>query len=452
MKKIYLFISILIIPLLWQCSEPKDWHDPVDNVPPGAISNVRVKNINGGAWIYYSLPQDNDLLGVRAVFSLEDGVQTREAYASAFNDSILIEGAHDTQEYEVKLYVMDKSNNESAPVQVSIQPLVSPIDLVGQSLKAIPTFAGIYSTWENATEEDIAIFLYVKDSLGEMVLHDTYYSKAASGKFSFRNLEATEQEFQFVLRDKWNHFITALNTVLTPLFEEEIVGRTPSAPPTYIWQLYGETEKSYLYRGDLSYQGNTGNYAFGNLHDGVTWTDATFWTPGTGTTLSVFTGLPEHSQYFMLPVYFTIDMGKKAAYSRVKYWMRSRSPVYSGWIFTEFEIWGTNNPKSIDEIGSKADNLKYWTQWPEVEGTDEWKNDWVKLTDGIVRLPSGNTDPTLLTDEDRTFIQNGFEFEIDPQVSDQPFRYLRFVCKKWNNPQPYLQIVELKFWGIYADE
>jgi hypothetical protein len=451
MKKLCLFISILIISLLWNCSEPKDWHDPEDSVPPGTVSNVRVKNINGGAWIYYSLPQDTDLLGVRAIFSLGDDVEPREAFASAFNDSVLIEGAHDTQEHEVKLYVMDKSHNESAPVPVSIQPLISPIDLVSQSLKAVPTFAGIYSTWENMPEDDIAIFLYVKDSLGEMVLHDTYYSKAADGKFAFRNLKIIEQEFQFVLRDKWNHFVTSLNTVLTPLFEEEIVGRTQTAPSTDIWQLYGMEDRSYLYRGDFSLQSNTGNNSFRIVHDGVTWAD-NYWSAGVETTLSMFTGLPEHSSYFMLPIYFCIDMGKKAAYSRFKYWMRSRNPVYSGWIFTEFEIWGTNNPKSIDEIGTKADNLKYWTQWPEVEGTDAWKNDWVKLTEGVVRLPSGNTDPSLLTAEDKTFIQNGYEFEMDPQVSNQPFRYLRFICKKWNNPAPYLQVGELKFWGVYADE
>src|SRR3546814_7102757 len=98
-------------------------------------------------------------------------------------------------------------------------------------------------------------------------------------------------------------------------------------------------------------------------------------------------------------------MGKQAAYSRLRIWMRNRAPLFSGPIMTRFEIWGTNSPKPLDEIGdgSKEANLRYWTGWPEVGGTNEWQNDWVKLTEAELKLPSGQTDPNLLTNADLEF-------------------------------------------------
>jgi hypothetical protein len=121
-----------------------------------------------------------------------------------------------------------------------------------------------------------------------------------------------------------------------------------------------------------------------------------------------------------------------------------------------FELWGTNEPKALNTIGdgSQADNLKYWTTWPEVGGTDEWKNDWVKLADCVIQFPSGAnpyiTNP-VLTQEDLDFIAAGFEFDIDPVHTSEPFRYLRFAIRSMNHTGTQIQITELKFWGAYAD-
>ncbi|MDR2476070.1 MAG: DUF4959 domain-containing protein [Bacteroidales bacterium] len=445
MKKTVLNTAIILaLALMWQCKEPQNWQDPTDPNPPGGLSNVSVKNINGGAWIHYTLPNDSDILGVRAEYSFDEG-KTMEAFASAFNDSILIQGAPDTQERTVKLYVMDKSRNESAVVEKTIQPLTPPVEIVRRSLAVTPTFGGIYAVWENVMEEDIAISVLVKDSIGEWVLYDTYYTKTVNGKTSFRGFQNVAQNFRFEIRDKWRHYATPMDTVLTPLFEEEIIGRDPKTDAD-IWMQYSVPD--HIYRGD--WVGLVSGNAFRNLHDGRPATD---WNSGVENMLIYFTGNPEHN-FYMLPQYFSIDMGRKAAYSRLRLWMRERNPIFSAWQFVDFEIWATNNPKATSTVGngSKADNLKYWTPWPEVDGTDQWKNDWVKLADCAIRLPSGATssnDP--ITQEDRDFITAGFEFETDPAYSNQSFRYIRFVCKKWNNPQPYIQFGELKFWGAYDE-
>ena len=85
-----------------------------------------------------------------------------------------------------RLYTIDKSRNESAPVQVTIKPLTAPVNLIMESLKVNSTFGGIYMTWENPMRQAIAISIYRKNAEGEMALYDTYYSDAPSGRASFR--------------------------------------------------------------------------------------------------------------------------------------------------------------------------------------------------------------------------------------------------------------------------
>jgi hypothetical protein len=453
MKTIVCFLIVLPTIFLLSCEEVKDWSNPTDNVPPGILSNVTVKNISGGAWIYYSLPSDNDLLGVRAEYAFEESEELRSVFSSAFNDSILIEGYANTNEHSVSLYVIDKSRNESEPVPATIKPLTPPVEMVRQSLKLYTTFGGIYLEWINEYENDVAISVYLKDSIGDFVLHDAYYTKTIDGKYTFRNMKNIAQDIRIEVRDKWEHYATPLDTVMTPLFEEEIYGRDPVTNAN-IWQWFGYDDKTGLYRGDVSYL-ESASQVFRNIHDGAAFQNSTWWAIANNF-LSNFT--PDY-QNMVLPAYFTIDMGKKAAYSRLKYWMRSRSPYYSASIMSSFEVWGTNEPKPLNTIGdgSKADNLKYWTQWPEVGGTDEWKNDWVKIADCIIQFPSGANpfiSNPVLTQEDRDFVAAGFGFDIDPVHASEAFRYLRFVVRSTNTNitvATTIQITEMKFWGAYAE-
>lgn len=446
--KNYTIISIWILcGLLVSCDKPEDWQDAPDNIAPGRVSEVAVENLNGGARITYRLPGDKDLLGVKAVYSLSDGV-SREAFSSAFRDTILLEGYATTDEQVVRLITVDKSRNESEPVEVQIKPLEPPINLIRQTLSASPTFGGIYAQWENPFEEELAINLYTVDSLGDYTLFDTYYSKQPSGGFAFRGLENLSQNLRVEIRDRWNNYSAPLDTVLTPLFEQQIVGRDQNG---FIWQQFGWDDRTVLYRGDVATQHSSASQRFPYLHDGVEFSESQYWNSGpVANRLADYVDWPDPEEWVM-PMYFTLDMGREASYSRLRYWVRARQPIFSGFIFTKFEVWGTNHPKPLNEIGdgSREANLQYWTEWPQVGGTDEWKNDWVKLVDGEVKLPSGETDPNLLTQEDRDYVAAGFEFEMDPQYGDQSFRYLRFVLKETNIGLPHFMISEIKFWGAY---
>ncbi|MFA7491927.1 MAG: DUF5126 domain-containing protein [Proteiniphilum sp.] len=453
MKKQLIIIQIVILFLsLCNCTEVKDWQDPINNVPPGPVSDVKVESLHGGARITYTLPDDNDLLGVKAVYALgKQNQELREAFSSAFRDTIVLEGYADTSEYPVALYAIDKSRNESEPVHVTIKPLVPPVALVRESLKVNATFSGLHVTWENPMNKAIALSLHKKNDQDEMEVFDTYYSEATQGRVTFRGLESVSQDFKIELRDRWNNYAVPLDTVITPLYEQEILGKDP-VTGVVVWTQWGwpgnQPDGSHLYRGDM-HRLISGRYINAAV-DGIEMSGSAYWHCSNNV-LSDF--VPGESASNLFPYYFTIDMGKKASYSRFRWWMRDRAPLYSAELPLDFEVYGTNDPKPLAQIGdgSKADNLKYWTGWPAVGGTDAWKEDWVKLADCHMRLPSGATSPATLTNEDQVFVRAGIEFEIDADKTSMPFRYIRFCVYSTNTNVPQFMISELKFWGAYAD-
>ncbi|MDR0725145.1 MAG: hypothetical protein LBF59_03940 [Prevotellaceae bacterium] len=74
----------------------------------------------------------------------------------------------------------------------------------------------------------------------------------------------------------------------------------------------------------------------------------------------------------------------------------------------------------------------------------------------VLQFPSG-ADPyttsstSILTQEDKDFIADGFAFDINPTRTGEVCRYLRFIIRANNCSDTQLQITELKFWGAYAE-
>ncbi|MDR1097484.1 MAG: DUF4959 domain-containing protein [Tannerella sp.] len=444
MKRIYFLMMIIMTMFTSSCEQVKDWSDPTDSDAPAPVTNLQVENLNGGAKITYMLPADKDLLGVKAVYSLDDG-KVRESFASASRDSIILEGYGTTGQYMVMLYAIDKSKNESEPVSVTIEPMTSPVDLLRHTLNVQQAFGGIFLSWENTFEKEIAITLYAADSTGFLQPYDIYYSKAKNGSTSFRGFDSTEREFRIEVRDRWNNYAPPLDTAITPLEEVEIFGRERGLP---VWRAYGNDNELYKYMGNIpcpdSYWDRfTDGVGYGPYYQLVNWST------------HYFTGV---TQMHFCPYYVMIDMQKMASYSRFKFWQGNRAPIGAGVNPMVFSLWGTNNPKSVDIAAGQIANLQYWTEWTnvyevEVNGTGEWMNDWEKLGEYRLVYPSGMTKYIAgqVTAEDQEFIQNGFEFDIDPAMTMKPFRYLRFRVEDTNNNEQWM-LPELQFWGNFVEE
>jgi hypothetical protein len=417
--------------LLCQCAQPEDWSDPKDSVPPGEISNVLVEPTSGGARITYTLPGDADLMGAKVEYSLVDGDKPMSRYASAGSDTIELEGYGDTLQHAAILYAVDRSGNLSAGKPIVIKPKTPPVELMRRSLRANTTFGGVRLAWDNPDKKEMAVSLYTPDSTGYMVLYDTYFSSDQDGTVTFRPFESEEQQFRIELHDRWNNYAPPLDTTLTPLFEQPLPGRVNSSQ--YIWTQYGEADGYLWYRGDIWQSGS-----FQYIHDGIT---SEWSSPGFAQTLTDF--LQELSGPIPFPLYYTIDMGRKAVYSRVNYLSRNRTPNYSAPLPTNFEIWATNNPKSVSEIGGgdKTANLQYWTSWQEINGRDEWRNDWVKIVDCRVVVSSGTSKYTtgmaLSAEDIDKYLNLGYDFDMDPSVTES-YRYLRWVIYETNTDQNYI--------------
>ena len=90
--------------LLVACNEDFIGQYPVDNVAPASVSDVRVENLPGSAMISYSLPNETDLLYVKAVYTDSHGVKT-EVKSSVFKDNVVLKGFGRSKKQTVQLVI-----------------------------------------------------------------------------------------------------------------------------------------------------------------------------------------------------------------------------------------------------------------------------------------------------------------------------------------------------------
>ena len=99
-KSVMVALSSLL--LLSGCGqEEKIGLDPIDNIAPAAPTDIQVENTNGGAFISYKAPMDDDLLCVVATYVV-NGVE-RTTKASPYVNKLKVEGFGTTGEYQVFL-------------------------------------------------------------------------------------------------------------------------------------------------------------------------------------------------------------------------------------------------------------------------------------------------------------------------------------------------------------
>lgn len=390
-----LFLMLVCSILLTSCKEEVIGQYPVDSTPPQKIANPLVTNTKGGATIKYDLPQDKDLLYVKAIYKLPNGIQ-KETLASAFVNELTIRGFARSTKTNVQLVTVDRSQNESDPVTVEIEPFDSSIFDIYESLSVIASFGGIKLNWENTTNEEVMVGVLYKDEENSFVPLENFYTSVDLGDVAVRGMESEETEFGIYIRDIFNNYTDTLVLKLTPWEESELdksLWRGMTLCPSFTVSQYGK--------------------AMPVLWNGVTVIDA-----------------PE--VYYLnttsaVRTFFTIDFGVSAKLSRFKFWGRNN------WYFNlhhpkEIEIWGTNDPAVANGDACSWDG-------------------WELLLSATSVKPSG-PDPTAhanLTTEDLALAHAGEEFEFPLEVPD--VRYIRFrTVRSWTDSNSSF-MAELTFWG-----
>lgn len=389
MKNISNITVILAGCLVLQgCVEEPRGQQPQDSVPPGPVTNVTVQNIAGGAVFRYDLPDDEDLLYVKAVYDLKGG--EAESKASIYADSLAIFGFGNTDEREVRLITVDRSRNESAAEVVTVQPLEPDVSTIGNTLDLKADFGGVTATWKNPNSAEVSVNVLVKDEFEDYVPLETFYSSRKEGKAAVRGMDTLTVDVMTYVQDKWDNESERKYYTLLPLYETEF-----------------DKSKFATLRldGDM---GNVQGYEIPKIWDKNTSSDPCYSSPGS-------TGI--------WPQWITFDLGQVGKISRVVVYQRVGSAAY---------IWGEGNLRKFQIWGSKE--LDY----------DVNSGNWKLLMDCESIKPSG-LPMGENTDEDLAVARNGEEFINSPE--NPPVRYIRIkVTQTWAGGDNF-QIQELDFYG-----
>lgn len=400
MKKYLNFLYGLALALAASsCSEDFIGQYATDGVAPSSISadKVNVVPMPGGAKIAFQLPDEPDLSYVKGVFKVK-GVE-HIVRTSIYTDTLKVEGLGSTEPLKMQLYVVDHSENVSAPCEVEFTPGTPIIELILNSLKLQADFGGVNVKWKNVLKTEVGITIMATNDDGEMEEGETYFNQLGEGSYSFRGYDDTPRTFSVYVTDKWGNVSERTEGVeLTPIYEALL-------------------DRTKFKRGNLTADNYTeygSKYSWEKMFDNNT---TTFW---------------ESAQTVTAPFYFTIDLGSVCKLSRFKMYPRPTTYVYKHGNVKLFEVWGT----AVDKKNEVHD-LAYW-------GND-WKNDpdWELLGDYKVYKPSG--DNSTITSEDQDYAKQGFEFDVP--IDAKPARYLRIHHKANWSGSVFVDIAEMMFWG-----
>ncbi|GAP71514.1 hypothetical protein SAMD00024442_13_42 [Candidatus Symbiothrix dinenymphae] len=384
---------------LFACSEAPIGQYPTDSTPPKPVSNPQVVNFPGGASITYDLPDETDLLYVKASFVLPNGTK-QDIKVSSFSNTLTVNGFARSQEYKLQLIAVDRSQNESVPVEVPIHPEDANIYDVRQSVNYTVARGGFNVNWENANNEDITVFVLKKnEGTGNFSLIESFYSAEKNVQKSVRGLDAVLTTFAVFARDKYNNNSDTVQFQLEPLFEQFIDHSTFAGMP----KLPAHTEHA-TWCGPMS----------------VLWDDV------------LVAGAVARTVYYIspgtVPAYFTIDLGIKVKLSRFKlfgredYYFRLHNP-------RDFYILGTND-LSVAQDPASTD-----AQWGDT------------LLNCISHRPSGLSFDVVATPEDYAYASAGEDFEF-PEAAPA-VRYIRIRVRgngSWSGTNG-MHLAELRFWG-----
>ncbi|MDD4592375.1 MAG: DUF4959 domain-containing protein, partial [Parabacteroides sp.] len=220
MKKTFTYILLFILIVFSSCKEELIGQYPIENIPPQKVTNTAVKNIEGGALITYNISDEDDVLYVKANYKLDDGTPM-EIKSSIYSNQLEIVGIGKSREMPVTLTVVDRSQNESAPITVMIHPLDAPIYSILQTLLIQNDFGGIQLRWENPTKTPIVIDVFspTEDEMREV---DRFYSESSIGKANVRGQEPVETIYSIAIRDRWGNRTDTISGTFLPIFETEL--------------------------------------------------------------------------------------------------------------------------------------------------------------------------------------------------------------------------------------
>ena len=363
-------ILLLLISILVSCES----EDKKDTTPPGELTITSTEATYGGAIISYTLPNDDDILYVRADYTNGKGEAVFRTVSKHVNQ-IEVSGFVVEEDVTVSLTVVDENQNKSKAVEHEIRPLQSFIYLVQESIEIVPDLGGVQVSWENIEEKTVFIYLHIAD--GDEEETRILSSSNATENIFVRGLEAKELGFSTKVED-FDGNITSLieEGYYTPLFEEKINKDT--------WTLVS----------NLSIDGNAYEGATVNFWDDVV---DTFETNSDNSYFII--NRNDNGGVLRWPLDIVIDLNKKVKINRFKVWQRA--------------FW--YNGPGDQPYYYQSENLRSFDLFVSMD-----KSEWALLGSFQIEEPTNGDISQALLDE----AVAGHNFNLD-EISPE-FRYLKF--------------------------
>ncbi len=385
------YSCLVMFGLLWLWGCTKKVNEPISKSlgKPMQVTEVKVENMAGGALISYRIPNQEDIISVKATYTLETG-KKMEAVASIYENKINISGFNDEKPHEVLLYTVNRAQETSEPVSCTVQPLESPLSLVSKTMFIQGDFGGARYSWSNNLKSPLTFEFFTLDSLGRMALVRIINSQLAEGAQSLRGYKPLPRPFGVVVKDNFGNrsdTIFPTGRLITPLYEEKL-----AKSRMRIMRL-GNDQNFTNFEGSDQKMIDDDRTSFG------------------------------HSPSSSLPAPFTIDLGVVAKVSRLVIFQRLFSNSYYNW----------GNPKAFD--------LYVRTSAPSQSG--DWQ-EWTKIMDTEIIKPSGGASGTV-TDDDLRAAEAGHEFTFN--LSQEPVRYIRIVVKSTWGSTTFTHPAEIDVFG-----
>ncbi|HMR17775.1 MAG TPA: DUF5126 domain-containing protein, partial [Sphingobacterium sp.] len=249
----YAFIVLASSLMLLSCMESYLGIEQLNlgsDTPEKVIVNKVVPK-SGALEIHFTLPKGNPNNAQVVATYINKAGKTVEFKVSRYSNVILVEGFTGTNEVTVELVSVDESGNKSDITLVKERPLLSPVEIAMQSLVASPAFGGVKLEWENKEAQPFAIHVLTEDEIQKGVktlMEDPsktiYSSDSLNTAVYLRQYDNFEQEFGFVLSDKWGNRTDTLIRLITP-FKEEVIDYRLIQDVAYFNPSYGTAGRDY---------------------------------------------------------------------------------------------------------------------------------------------------------------------------------------------------------------
>lgn len=380
---------IFILLFFFSCTEKEQLPISKSLGKPGIVTDVVVEPSAGGAVISYKIPNSEDLLAVKCVYTVTNGKEY-EVTASYYENKLLVQGYNDTLEHTATLYAVNRAQELSDPVEMKFSPLESSLTKAMKTVVIEPDFGGARFTWRNPEKEPLTIEFLGPDSTGQMSTLNIMTSNIDKNVYNIRGYDSEPNNFSMILSDNYDNYSDTLSAEILPFFEEKLNKKNMRV-------------MSLVNDKSLTNWEGRDEYVLDDDHN----------TIGCFVTNTI----PGAS--------VTFDLGAVAKLSRLVLHPR---------------IW-PDGTRAYAHGNVKIFEVYVCDHKPNQSG--DW-SEWTKVMDCEVVKPSGSPG-SIETDLDVEIARKGFDFSLDLSVPE--VRYVRLVyLKTWDNAT-FANSADFDFYG-----